>query len=152
MAGSDSRFDAATFRTNIRFAMDMGLPVDPSERPTFHWKTIRTYTHEDSASNPFSWESTPATETTFPDVQVSCAVTFGKGSEAEVNTNVGEINATSAVLTVLDEDYALLTVDGVRANQVSLGGDLYEIEYVAPPTGLFDVTVYEIYCQAVDES
>lgn len=150
MAGSDPRFDADAFRTNIRFAMTMGLPNTVAERATFRWTVVRTFAKDDAAGNPYNWESTATTTVANPDVQVECAVEFGNGGTD--NTNVGTFDAGLVTITVLDEEFALLTVGNVMADKVLLGGNTYDIDFVGPPLGLFDVTVYQIYCKAPDES
>lgn len=150
MAGSDPRFDANAFRTNIRFAMTMGLPNTVAERATFRWTVVRTFAKDDASGAPLDWGTTATTTVTNPDVQVECAVEFGVA--AAENTNVGTFDTSRAVITVLDEEFALLTVNNVLADRVLLGGNTYEVDYVGPPLGLFDVTVYQIYCKAPDES
>lgn len=150
MAGTDSRFSAADFRANIHFAMTMGLPGTTADRATFQWDTAKIFTHEDTGRKPFDWTASPVTSTVYPDVLIPVAVEFsGPGLE---NTGVGGFNTANAVITVLDVDYALLTVGSVFANRVLLGGNAYQIDFVAPPLGLFDVTVYQIHCKALDES
>lgn len=150
MAGTDARFNAADFRTNIRFAMTMGLPNTTAERATFQWDTAKTFTKDDTGGNPFDWTASPVTTVTYPDVLIPVAVEIG--GESDDNTNVGTFDISRAVITVLDEDFELLTVNDVFCNRVLLGDNAYEIKFVAPPLGLFDVTVYQIHCLALDES
>lgn len=148
MAGTQQGFDAAGFRDAIRFAMNMGLPETESERATFRWNPARTFTTDDPAGLPYDWTDTPATETVHADVQVPVAIEFGAQAAAGTDTPVGQIDTSRAVLTVLDEDYQQI----VGANEVVLGGNTYDIDFVAPPLGLFEVTVYQIYASARDES
>lgn len=150
MAGTNPAFDAGAFRTAIRAAMTMGLPPDAGERATFVWDTVSTYDKSDAGGKPFNWTSTPTSTETFPDVQIPVAVEFRAGNG--VNTPVGQFDVSQAVLTVLDVDFELLTVDDVMANKVLLGGNTYTIEYVAPPLGLFEVGVFQIHVKAQDES
>ena len=49
---------------------------------------------------------------------------------------------------MLDVDYA--DVEG--AEWVRLGGNTYDVLFVEPPMGLFDVTIYRIHCAARDET
>jgi hypothetical protein len=35
---------------------------------------------------------------------------------------------------------------------VLLGQNTYVVDFVAPPIGLFNVTIYQMYCSARDES
>lgn len=152
MAGmSDPRasvFNAAKFRDAIKFAMHLGLPDDTSERATFMWTPQKTYGATDAAGRPYNWTATPTSVVTHDDVQIDVAIEFHRYSAGEGNTSVGEFHTTSVTLTVLDEDYAL--VQG--ADKVLLGGNTYTVEYVAPPIGMFDVTVYQVYLKAEDES
>lgn len=148
MAGSNSAFDATAFRTAIRSAMTMGLPGTTSERATFRWTPDKTFATADGAGKPYSWGATPTTTTTHADVQVPVAVEFSARPAGSLSTVMGEFDTSRAVITVLDEDYA----DIVGADLVLLGGNTYEIEFVGPPMGLFDVTVYQLFCLARDES
>lgn len=150
MAGTDPRFNAANFRTNIRFAMTMGLPESTSDRATFQWDTRRTFLTPDAGGEPFDWTATAATTTTYPDVRIPCAVESTAGPS--VNGPMGQFDVSRVVITVLDTDFALLTVGGVFANRVLLGQNSYEIDFIAPPLGLFDVTIYQIHAKALDES
>lgn len=143
-----SGFNAAEFRDAIKFAMRMGLPESVNERATFRWSTEKTYGNADPSGQPYSWSTAPSDVESHPDVQIDVAVEFQRYSSGEGNTSVGQFQTTSVVLTVLDEDYAL--IEG--ADKVLLGGNVYTIEYVAPPFGLFEVTVYQIYLRAEDES
>jgi hypothetical protein len=141
-------FNAAEFRDAIKFAMHMGLPEDTNERATFQWTPQKTYSKTDAAGRPLSWTAAPLTTNEHEDVQIDVAVEFQRYTSGEGITSIGEFHATSAVLTVLDDDYA--EVEG--ADKVLLGGNTYTIEYVAPPDGMFGVTVYQIYLRAEDES
>ena len=148
MAGSNPAFDAGAFRTAIRDAMNMGLPANVSERATFKWNVERTFNTADPAGNPYDWGTTPATTTTHPDVQIPVAVEYtSRASESGANA-IGQFDPSRVTLTILDEDYAL--VEG--ANEVLLGGNSYLVRYVAPPLGLFEVTVYQVFAEARDES
>ena len=151
MAGTDSRFDAAAFRTAIRAAMNMGLPNSTEEQATFKWNTQRTFAKADAGGSPWDWETAAATTTTFVDVQIPVAVEFlSKGGDT-LDTRLGEFDVARARITVLDEDFVSLTQSGRLADQVELGGDLYDVQFVEPPVGLFQVTVYTVHAQAVDE-
>lgn len=152
MAGTDSRFSAAAFREAIHFAMNMGLPNSVSERATFVWDTEQTFDTADSSGKPFIWDDTPASETVFSDVQIPVGVeVLSKGGDT-MDTRVGQFDVTRVRLVVLDEDYPSLTQNGVMANKVRFDDATYDIQFVEPPVGLFDVTVYLIHAQAIDES
>jgi hypothetical protein len=139
-------FDADLFRSAITSAMEMGLPQETSERATFRWHTSYTYDVADPEGNPYDFNGEPATTVSKPDVQVPVAVQFF-GSDGN-GTAMGEFDNNRTILTILDIHYEQVK----DADQVLLGGNTYVIDYVAPPTGLFEVTVYNLYIMSVDES
>lgn len=143
-----SGFDPVAFRDAIKFAMSMGLPDSVPLRATFQWTPDKTYHIADPAGKPYTWTAPPVSNVTHPDVLVDVALEFQRRSSGEGLTSVGDFQTSFVTLTLLDVDYAL--VQG--ADKVQLGGDTYFIEYVAPPVGLFSVTVYQMYCRAEDES
>lgn len=148
MAGTDSRFNATQFREAIRFAMRMGLPQSTSERVTFRWKTEKTYSRHDAGGSPFDWTDTPTATSTQPDVQVAAAVEFSARPAGSRDTPIGQFDTARAVITVLDEEYAQVS----SANQVVLNDSVYDIQMWGPPIGLFEVTVYQCFCEALDEA
>jgi hypothetical protein len=141
-------FNAAQFRDAIKFAMNMGLPNTVSERATFRWIPDYTYSEADPGGTPYDLDAVPTATDAPEDVQVDCAVEFVSRASASGGTAVGDFDVARAIITVLDTDYA--SIEG--CNQVVLGGDTYDVDFVAPPMGLFEVTIYQIYCTAVDES
>lgn len=141
-------FDAARFRDGIKFAMRMGMPDATEEVATFQWTPEKTYQTADASGRPYSFTQAPTTTTTHADVVVDVAVEFQRYSSGEGNTSIGEFQTTSVVLTLLDVDFTQIQ----GSDKVLLGGNTYTIDYVAPPFAMFDVTVYQIYCKAEDES
>lgn len=141
-------FDAAAFRLAIRSTMTMAAPNATADRATFRWSPVKTFGTEDPGHNPYSWTATPSSTTTHADVQVPVAVEFSAPRLASKETPLGEFDTARAIITVLDVDYDLI----VGADLILLGQNTYEIQFVAPPIGLFDVTVYQIYADARDES
>lgn len=155
MAGSDSRFNAASFRENIKFAMRMGLPDDEDQRITFHWVPSRTFSQADSAGQPLEWDDTPATEDAPDDFQCDCAIEFASASaiNTTAGTGVGEFDVTRGVVTILDSDWEDVLANGGRVpDEVTMDGNRYVIKFVSPPFGLFEVTIYQINIEALDES
>ena len=144
--GSD--FDADLFRSAITSTMEMGLPSNESDRATFRWTPQYNYAIADPEGNPYDFAGAPETTLDKPDVQVPVSVDFQTGSPVPIGTSLGNVNEVDAVITILDIHFALVT----DADQVILGGNTYNINYIAPPLGLFDVTVYNIYLTAVDET
>lgn len=144
-----SAFDADVFRDAIRFAMSMGLPDTESERITFRWTPQKSYSIADPAGNPYSWDQTPSEVVEHDDVQVPAAVEFtSRASGGVVGSPFGEIDSPRIVVTLLDEDY-----EQVRgADLVILNDSVYVVNFVKPPDGLFDVTIYTLYCTARDEN
>lgn len=147
MAGNDTGFDAAGFREGIRFAMTMGMPASTAEQGTFRWKRSATFAADDIAGDPYDWGATPTTSSQHADTIVPIAV------EASAETlggteGPGRFNTPKVVITILDEDYAQI----VGAVEVEFAGNVYDIDFVSPPMGLFDVTIYQVHATARDES
>lgn len=150
MAGSNAGFDAAAFRTAIQFAMTMGMPEDAGEQGIFRWNPVPVApwdpTGADTNNLPLDWAAEADSVTEHDPVTVPIAVEFtpAKGD----GTAMGRFDAGTVLITVLDADYA----DIIGANEVEFADAVYDIKFVAPPLGLFDVTIYQIYAQARDES
>ncbi len=147
MAGSNASFDPGEFRTAIRATMLMGMPESTAERATFRWNVEKEFAKEDAGGQPFDWTSTPTTTVTKVDVQVPVAVEFSRTTDVAGNA-IGNFDMSRAVLTLLDVDQEL--VEG--ADEVVLGGNTYDVEFLEPPVGLFSVTVYRWHIRARDES
>ena len=149
-------FSSARFRDAIKFAMKMGTPNPTPNRGTFRWNDVKTYDVADGGGNPYDFTKVPLTTESWPDVQVDMAVEFISRSTLSGRTAIAEFDTPRAVLTILDEDWDLvLDTEGTprpMPDVVLLGGNVYNIDYVAPDIGLFDVNVYQIHCSAVDES
>lgn len=141
-SGTSSGFDSAAFRTAIRSAMTMGLPSDTTQAVTFVFSEVAAYAHEDPNANPFDWTSSPTTDVVARNVQVPAAVEWGVGTIQ--GTAVGDFDTSKVTLTLLDVDYA--SVQG--CDSVHINGVIYQIDSIGPPVGLFDVTVYSMYCTA----
>lgn len=143
-------FDAEEFRSAIRNAMIMGMPSNPMEQVTFRWRHRQTFETQDNTSNPYDWTDTPITDDSdeFPDVTLPVACEFVSRASLSAGTPLGEIDTPKVILTLLDDEYE--QVKG--ASFVIIAGATYEINYTAPPMGLFDVSVYEMYCTAQDEN
>jgi hypothetical protein len=148
MAGTNSAFNATQFRQVIRETMLMGMPNAVQERATFRWDPAKSYPVADPAGNPYDLTSAPTTTTTHADVQVPVAVEFSARPAGSMDTVMGEFDTSRVIITVLDEDYEQI----VGADLVIMGGNTYDIQFVGPPIGLFEVTVYQLYALARDES
>lgn len=145
MAGIDPTggFNAQTVRDALRAAMIMGQPGQVSKQATFRWPVSRTTVGPtDPAGIPYDLTQTPLTEKQHEDVIVPVAVRHVPGLVND--TPVGEFDPSMAVLTILDVDYKQV----IGATQVLLGGIPFDIDFVAPPIGLFDLTVYEVHARS----
>lgn len=142
-------FSVDKFRQAITSAMEMGLPNAEEERLTFRWKTVKTFNAQSDRSGvPFDLNATPATVTAKDDVQVPGAVEMTR--IAPDGTPIGQFDHPYAKITLLDIHWN--PIKDPRPDEVLLGGNVYDISFVAPPFGLGEVTVYELYAIARDES
>lgn len=157
MAGTDRRFNATRFREGIKFAMQMGFPDQTAQQITWRWTTERTFSKADSGGNPYTWASSQVTDTTvLTDLIVDCAVKFqpvGAGTRV-AGTAIGTFDQSTVEVTMLDTDWDLLMAhsDDRLPNQAVIDDNIYHVLFVGPPLGLFDVTVYQLFLAAVDES
>lgn len=157
MAGSDSRFDPERFRTAIRFAMEMGFPDDSAKQITWSWNPKRTFNKADSGGLPLEWKPTQVvTESDITSKIVDCSVRFVPvgGATRVGGTELGIMDIAGAVVTLLDVEYDALLAhgNGVFPENASMDGNRYVVQIIAPPYGLFDVTIYDVHLQAIDES
>ena len=144
MAGTDPGFDSKGFRDSIHQVMNLGLPNATADRATFRWTTKNTYAIEDPVKRPYDWTEGTATTVVKADVQVPCVVEFQE--RGPDGTAAGSFDASKAIVVLLDVDYALVA----GADQILIKQNVYDVNLVAPPIGLFDVTIYSIYCTARD--
>lgn len=148
MAGTDPRFNATQFRDAIHFAMNMGMPNKTADKATFRWTVKKDYAQEDAGGVPFDLTSSPIAVQAHPDVIVPVAWEFSaRPSQSQIGV-IGEFDSTRVQITILDTEY--VQVQG--ADTVIMGGNTYDIQFVAPPIALFEVDVFTIYCQARDET
>ena len=148
-----SGFDPALFKDAIRFAMNMGLPDTETERVTFRWTADQTFENDSPSGNPYTWSTSPTTETAPDDVRVDAAVEFVSRASLADQNSIGDFDNPRIVVTLLDDEFETITDDTLGLpDQLVVGGNTYEVDFVAPPVGLFSVTVYQIHATAVDES
>jgi len=146
-------FSAAKFKDAIRFAMNMGLPDTAAERVTFRWKPEKTFTTNSPTGNPYDLTDAPTATDSAADVLVNAAVEFVTRASLGETTTIGSFENPRLVVTLLDDEFVTITDATLGLpNQVLVGGNTYNIDFVAPPIGLFSVTVYQIHATAVDES
>lgn len=157
MAGTNSSFNAAKFRTAIRFAMAMGTPPSgdaflhgadgrtSADQLTFHWNpTTTTAAVKDGEGVPFDPGATITRATPTP-VSKPCAVEFlDAANEA---TPFGVVIPSKVKVILLDEDYAPVK----DADYVVIAGDKYVRSHEPPSVGLFDIGVHTIVFAAENE-
>lgn len=141
-------FDPDEVRDGIRLAMQVGLPVEPADQPTFVFApTFAGLAGSDAEGTPFDWRAgrdTPAAPAR-PAIKRPCAIEFDNGN-ALVEA-VGTVYSSRLILTLLDEDYE--AVKGF--SHVLIGGNTYTYELTEPPMGLVSVGVWRIHVRAEDE-
>lgn len=141
-------FDPAAFRAAITQTMIFGSPNAVEERATFRWRSSSTHSIADTGGTPYDLTSTPVAVVEKDDVQVPCAVEFSARSSLEAGTAVGLIEEARVQITLLDVHY--VQIHG--SDEVVIGHNLYNVDFIAPPVGLGTVTVYTIFATAVDET
>lgn len=144
-----SSFNAAKFRQAIKSTLEMAAPNTIADKAIFQWQRVLTYNSDtpvDASGRPYRITAEVASVEAHEDVQVNVAVEFVE--RAPNGTALGQIDSPRVVLTVLDEDYALI----VGADTVLLGTNQYKIDFWAPPIGLFGVDVHTAYAHATDET
>lgn len=156
MAGTDPRFNSTTFRDAIHFAMNMGKPEQTRDEVIWMWTPTNTFANTDPGGAPLVWTEPILTQDAHAPVTITCAYEFtpsGLSAQRLGGTSEGVFDTGTLAVTVMDVDFVLLFNDeDVLADTAVIGDDVYKTMYVGPPVGLFDVTVYTIYLQAVDES
>lgn len=141
-------FDPDEVRDGIRLAMQVGLPVEPADQPTFVFApTYAPLAGSDAEGTPFDWRvgrdvpEAPARAA----VKRPCAIEYSDGSGGV--EAVGTVYSSRLILTLLDEDYE--AVKGFT--HVLIGGNSYTYELTEPPMGLISVGVWRIHVRADDE-
>jgi hypothetical protein len=141
-----SGFDAAAVRAGLRLAMQVGLPITASERPTFFMpQTVTATGHNlDGSKVPFDPTVQP-TRSARQTHQVPCAIEYADGTGKIAA--LGIIDPATVVLTLLDEDYA--TVRGFEF--VVITGQKFFYRSTEPGQGLVDVGIWRVRCVSEDE-
>lgn len=158
MAGTDRRFDATKFRSAIKFAMEMGFPDEVSKQITWHWNPVRQYNKKlDASGMPFDLsQGNVNSEADITPMIVDCAVKFQPtGTTTRVGgTALGIMDVANATATLLDVDYNALRQhgEGKFPDKAVMDTDVYLVQLIGPPYGLFEVTIYDVYLQAIDET
>ncbi len=156
-AAANAAFNATAFKNGIKTAMQLGMPGTESERATFYWDSEKTYTSADTRANPYDWTSSPTATTSAPDLPTSLsvpvAIEFLDAKAASGDTRIGNFDSPRLKVTILDDEYVEITDQNLGLpDGMVIDGNTYLIEYWAPPTGLFGVTIYLCYAIARDET
>lgn len=144
--GFGESFNSTIFRNNIKNVMRMGAPNAVEERVTFCWPAEKTFVGKtDPSGRPYDLASATSSVIQKENIKIDCAVEILDRNPT--GTPIGEFNNPRAIITVLDVDY-----ESIKGSTIVLiGGNTYNVNYVEP-VGLFDVTIFTIHAQAVDES
>lgn len=146
MAGRNPGFDPREFREGIHFAMQMGAPPLEENQAVFRFPSTLVYNAAvDEGETPFDPDAT-VTRTEPTPVKVPCAIEY-YDSTGQLLT-MGIHQPSQVKVTLLDEDYA--KVEGF--DRVVIAGDTYFRRRTQPPSGLFDVGLFEIWCAAEQET
>lgn len=140
-------FDPEEVRAGLHLAMQIGLPVDFADQPTFVFPggyVEADVDQRDSEGTPFDYRNT---RTKRPDrtYQVPCAIEYVDG-EGKIE-NFGLIAPSKVVLTLLDQDHEII----MGFSYVVIGGNRYTYRRTETPLGLVSVGVYRVHCQSDDE-
>jgi hypothetical protein len=150
IGGRSSIADIPTsdLRETLRSTMVMGMPTVVAERPTFYFEGDQTYTYQDREKSPWDWTDAALTDTAASPLQVLCAYEFFSplGRQGSFVTEVGEFNPTTVVLTMFEEEFAL--VAGFTYLTIGPSDQKWFFRFFKPAIGLNDLTVYQITCVA----
>lgn len=154
------RFNEGKFRSAIRETMKMGMPESDDEKLKWWWKRNRTYSAPDPAGNPYDWTATPSSNLPGnPDIDdpgptqdqsliVDYALEFSSRPAGSIQTILGEIDNSRAVITMFEEDWEQVKT----ADYCTIGDSTYNIQFAGPAQGLFGVTMMTCYLEAEDEA
>lgn len=141
-----SGFDAAAVRDGLRLAMNIGAPPDISNQAVFVFPASTTTTApHDVDGIPLDWQAARTkalADTTF---QLPCAVQ--DAASGLVVSNFGPMMPSRIILTLLDEDYAL--IEGFT--YCELGTNRYYRKETLPPLGMVSIGIFQVVCVSDDE-
>ena len=146
MAGPNSAFDAAAFRTAIQFVYTMAEAPVSGDQIAFYGPSTLVYSAPvDDEDVPFDPASTVVRVDPQP-IHVPCGVEYFDNQGQEIA--FGFVTPSRLAITLLDEDYQLVK----DAIFVVLGGDRYNFRRCEPPSGLFDVGLFTVHYSAENET
>lgn len=127
----------------IHQAMAIGAPSKVDDRATFFIPTDTVDPGEDDEGVPYKPTSRP---TATPDKRtVPCAIDYVDGTE--LTSNLGVIQASKLVLTLLDPDYQQIR----GFDFVVIAGNRYYYRKTEPPVALGNLDVWTVHVQAEDQ-
>lgn len=144
-------FSASDFRRAIHATMKMGMPPDVADQLTWHWDRTQEFSPQDRADRPYDWTRPPVVDLpgnpqeTDGALVVDYAIEFQPRTISD-ETAFGEFNIPRAVVTLLDVDYELVKT----ADFCTLSNATYDVQFVAPVVGLFEVAVHSVHIRARD--
>lgn len=155
MAGVDTAFNQTEVEAALRFAMNMGMPVEIADRLTWHWNDSKTYTIQDVNADPYNWTASPVTDVPGNPVQPGGSLqvlyaleSTNASSSYTVDTSLGQFDPTKIAITLLDTEFQQIkTADYITMRLVT-----YDISFVAPPLALFSMPVWTVYAEARDSA
>ena len=152
MATGVGGFDADAFIAGIHTAMQVGLPPEEENQPTFFWRPSFVETDPlDDEGVPFN----PAVQqevTPFAPRRVPCAYEYSGGAGKIVDFGVSQ--PSRVTLTLLQGDYDLV-FDPDRDGMfwyVVIGGARWYYSKELVPYGMVSVGIHQIECTAEDDT
>lgn len=140
--------NSAFLRQKLRETMVLGLPVTPTERPTFYFQRDVDWAEHDREGNPWDWTASPTLDVQAAPVAVICAYEFFSplGRQGAQYTPAGEFNPTTVVFTFFEDEFA--EIEGFSNVTVGPGTQNWYFRYWRPAYSLGALTVYQVQCVA----
>jgi len=152
MAATLPGFPAAAFRAGIRTAMGLGMPVEEARRPEFVIEAPAVADPATADASGVPWDLNvvaPTVETTR--VRPLCVIETA--AEANTDGRFGQLQPGSIVVTLLDEEYAL--VKGFSYVNLWLAAQAEPVPYfynkVLAQPNLDVVGVWQLECRTEDQ-
>lgn len=135
----------------LRETMVLGLPVDPSHRPTFYFDNEVDWAEHDAEGSPWDFTEAPESSTQKPSVQPVCAYEFFSplGRSGAQFTEVGDFYASTLVFTFVGtNDFS--EAEGASHATVGPKETRWVFRYWRPAVGLGGIPVLQATFQAED--
>lgn len=148
MAGSDPRFPKGRVAAALTFAQNMGLPVEPADRPTFLFADQVDYAVADTTGRPWHYLGNPAATVDDgpPSVQAVCGRKALKVAPEE--TTPGQRTVLRYELSFLPDAWAQVE----NFKWVVMDGDLvFRRVGRVPQAALFDLAFHTVIVETGDD-